>query len=941
LLERDSEVLALERAFGELAAGRGAVVVVEAPAGLGKTALLRHAGDRARAAGFGVLTARGAELEQDFTFGAVSQLFDSVLSRRQDAWQELFAGAASVTRELFAGVNTDLAGAADERSRTAARSMHLLLNGLYWLLVNLAQAAPVVVLVDDAQWVDSPSLRFLGFVARRIDAVAIAIVIARRTGVHPDDALLDDIVMAGGTTLLEPKALSELSVAQLVRSALGQDADDEFCAECHAVTVGNPLFVQELLRVLAADRIRPGIVSVAAVRAVGPDAVRRHVIARLRRQPDVVRAVARAVAVLGDDTDLALVAPQARLPLPIVASASERLTQEGLFEHDDPPGFVHAVVRDVVLSVIPLSDRSGEHERAAAVLLKAGEPLARVASHLLRTSPAGDPERIEVLLGAADRARRQGSPGDAAVYLLRARSEPPVPELRSEISRLLGNCRAHQLVLADAEVYLREAFALADSPAQRARCAYSLARFLSACDAPGEAADLLVRAIGDRPGELSTGLLTQLEGELVGVARAALGRRAQLLEHLTHFRQQPDKPAAVLDAQLAVEAMFAGEVADVTAAIARRALAGDQLPPDRSALWAAIHPLLVADQLGEAERRLNLALDTAVRKGMLFPVSLVRGYLARVAYLRGDLAQAGEQVEAATPGLIAPNVALPVLHATQVDLLVEQGRLTEADEILRSGVLAGDRAPDTSWQLWLLSARTRLRAAQGNADAALADAMTCERLYREWGAIRMLDVPWRLQAADARQRLDARDRAVGLVAEQLLLAREFGVPRHIAVALRADARLEGDPAKAVRLLREAVELLQDSPARLELAQALEQLGVLLLDGGDRLEALAAITRAADLAVECQATVMTERLRATLADSGARLPRLLLTGVRSFTSAERQVASLAATGLTNRQIAEQIFLSEKTIETHLSRAYRKLGIRSRTQLAVHMANLTSR
>ena len=131
MLERDSEVLALERAFGELAAGRGAVVVVEAPAGLGKTALLRHAGDLARAAGFQVLTARGAELEQDFTFGAVSQLFDSVLSRRQDAWQELFAGAASVTRELFAGVNTDLAGAADERSRTAARSMHLLLNGLY------------------------------------------------------------------------------------------------------------------------------------------------------------------------------------------------------------------------------------------------------------------------------------------------------------------------------------------------------------------------------------------------------------------------------------------------------------------------------------------------------------------------------------------------------------------------------------------------------------------------------------------------------------------------------------------------------------------------------------------------------------------------------------------------------------------------------------------
>jgi DNA-binding NarL/FixJ family response regulator len=939
LLERDSEVLALERTFGQLAAGRGAVVVVEAPAGLGKTTLLRHAGDLARAAGFQVLTARGAELEQDFTFGAVRQLLDPVLTRQQDARQELFTGAASVAQDLFAGANTDSAGAADERSRPAPWSMHLLLNGLYWLLVNLAQAAPMVVMVDDAQWVDSPSLRFLGFLARRIEAVSIAVVIAVRTGVHPDDALIDDILMAGGTTLLEPKALSELSVAQLVRSAVGQDADDEFCAACHAVTVGNPLFVQELLRVLAASRIRPDAASVAAVQTVGPDAVRRHVIARLRRQPDAVRAVARAVAVLGDDTDLVLVAQQCQLPLQVAASAAERLTLAGVFEHDDPPMFVHSVVRDVVLSLIPLADRSGEHERAAAVLQNAGEPLARVASYLLRTSPAADPDRIEVLLAAADQARRQGSPGDAAVYLLRARSEPPAAELRSEVSRLLGNCRAHQLVLADAEVYLREALALADSPAQRARCAYSLARFLSACDEPGEAADLLVQAIGNLPAELGPELPTQLEGELVGVARADLGRRAELLEHLTRFRQRPDKPTAILDAQLAVEAMFTGEPADVTAAIARRALAGDHLPPDRSAIWAAIHPLIVADQLDEADRRLNQALDTAVRKGMLFPMSLLRGYLARVAYLRGDLVQAGDHVEAATPGLLAPNVALPVLHATQVDLLVEQGRLTEADEILRSGTLGGDRAPDTSWQLWLLSARTRLRAAQGNTAAALADAMTCERVYREWGAIRMLDVPWRLQAADALHRLDAHDRAVGLVTDQLLLAREFGVPRHIAVALRAGALLERDVAQAVRLLREAVELLQGSPARLELAQAMEQLGVLLLDDGDRLEALAAIARAAELAVECQAAVMTERLRGILADSGARPPRLLLTGVRSFTSAERQVASLAATGLTNRQIAEQIFLSEKTIETHLSRAYRKLGIRSRTQLAVHMASLT--
>jgi DNA-binding CsgD family transcriptional regulator len=943
LLERESEVLALERTFGELAAGRGAVVMVEAPAGLGKTTLLRHAGDLAHAAGFSVLTARGAELEQDFTFGTIRQLLEPALPRQPDARKELFTGAAGAAQDLFAGMDADAAGAPGERSHPATWSMHLLLNGLYWLLVNLAQAAPVVILVDDAQWVDSPSLRFLGFLARRIDSVAVAVVLAARTGAQrddalPDDALLDDILLAGETALLEPKALSEPSVAQLVRGALGQGADEEFCAACHAVTGGNPLFVQELLRVLAVDGVRPDVASVAAVQAAGPNAVRRHVTARLRRQPDAVRAVARAVAVLGDDTGLALIARQCELPLQAAAAAAERLTREGVFEHADPPGFVHAVVRDVVLALIPLADRGSEHERAAAVLREAGEPLARVASHLLRTSPAADPDRIGVLLAAADQARRQGSPGGAAVYLLRARSEPPAPGLRSEVSRLLGNCQAHQLALAEAEVHLREALALADSPAQRALCAYSLARFRSACDQPGEAADFLAQAIGDLPAELGAELPAQLEGELVGVARADLGRRADLLEYLARFRQRPDKSAAVLDAQWAVEAMFAGETADAAVAIARRALAGDGLPPDRSAIWAAIHPLIVADRLDEAERCLHQALDTALRKGMLFPMSLLRGYLARVAYLRGDLTQAGEHVEAATQGLRAPNVALPVLQATQVDLLVELDRLTDADEVLRSSVLGSDQAPRTSWQLWLLSARARLRAAQGNAGAALDDAMTCGRLYREWGAIRMLDVPWRLQAANALHRLDARDRAADLVAEQLLLARDFGVPRHIAIALRVGALVEKDGVRAVRLLREAVELLQGSPARLELARTLEKLGMALLDGGDRPKALAAIARSAELAVECQAAVMTERLRGVLTDSGARPPGPLLTGVRAFTSAERQVARLAATGLTNRQIAEQIFLSEKTIETHLSRAYRKLGVRSRTQLALHMANL---
>lgn len=179
--------------------------------------------------------------------------------------------------------------------------------------------------------------------------------------------------------------------------------------------------------------------------------------------------------------------------------------------------------------------------------------------------------------------------------------------------------------------------------------------------------------------------------------------------------------------------------------------------------------------------------------------------------------------------------------------------------------------------------------------------------------------------ADACHRLGDHDRAERLVTEELDIARAFGRPRHVGVALRAKAAL-ATHTDARRLLTESVEHLERSQARLEHARTLERLGTLLLEDGDRAEGTRVLARAADLAAQCHATAMSTRL----GDPGRPA------GVNAFTPAERQVAELASAGLTNRQIAERLYLSEKTVEAHLSRAYRKLGVRSRTQLAVHMA-----
>ncbi|MBP2325093.1 DNA-binding NarL/FixJ family response regulator [Kibdelosporangium banguiense] len=921
LLERAAEVSALHQSLERLAEGHGGIVLVEAPAGLGKTTLLRVARSRTPALGLGVLTARGAELERDFTFGVVRQLFESVLPKDVAAREKLFTGAARPTERLFATADSD--SSPDD----LPSSLFPLLNGLYWLLAGLSEIAPLVLVVDDAQWADLPSLRFLGFLARRLDSVAVTMIIASRTGPHDDEGLLDDILAAGDVTLLEPKELSTAAVAGLVRQALGQDAADEFCAACHAVTAGNPLFVRELLRALAANGIRPDAAAAATVKSTGPDALRRHVIARLRREPSGIQQVARAVAVLGDDTDLALVARQSGLTPLAAAAAAERLTRHGIFDHDDPPAFVHAVVRDVVLSLIPLAERSAEHERAAAVLREAGEPVARVASHLLRTTPDANPDRVNVLLAAATQARKRGSPSGATAYLLRARNEPPPPPMRSEVSRLLGICEARQYALVDAETHLREAWETAGSPAQRALCAYSLARFRNVCGAPKEAAILLTQALAELPPGQNAELAAELEGELIGIARNDLGGRTRLLEQLASFQS---RPSAVADAHQAAETVFSGGPADAAVTLALRALNSDLLTPNRAAIWSAVHVLIVADRLDEAEQHLNLTMAASVQNGLLFPVPMIRAYLARIAFLRGDLAQAREHVDLGVAGSHGPKAALPALNATDVDLLIEDAQLAKAEAVVQNSVLSGNAEPRTALHLWLLGARTRLRAAQGNVNAALADAMLCGRLYQQWGAVRLLDVPWRLSAADAVQRLGERDRAVEILTEELRLARAFGVPRRIATALRGAAALAGTSHAARELLQEAVDLLKRSPARLELARTLAQLGAIHTECGDHQAGSQAIRQAAGLASDCQARGLVDRL--ALCDARPR------SGVHAFTPAEGQVAHLAATGLTNRRIAERLFLSEKTVEAHLSRAYRKLGVRSRTELAVHMTTV---
>jgi DNA-binding CsgD family transcriptional regulator len=196
-------------------------------------------------------------------------------------------------------------------------------------------------------------------------------------------------------------------------------------------------------------------------------------------------------------------------------------------------------------------------------------------------------------------------------------------------------------------------------------------------------------------------------------------------------------------------------------------------------------------------------------------------------------------------------------------------------------------------------------------------------------------MPWRSQAALALRELGDRAEARRLAGEELDLARAWGAPRALGAALRVAGVVEGG-ADGLALLGEAVEVLADSPARLEQAKARTELGAALRRANRRSQAREQLRRALELATTCGAAPLAVRAESELLATGARPRRIALSGVESLTPSERRVAEMAAEGPTNREIAQALFVTAKTVEVHLSSVYRKLGISSRSQLSAALA-----
>jgi DNA-binding CsgD family transcriptional regulator len=931
LLERDEELARIDAGLDAAAQGHGSLLLIQGPAGIGKSELLREARSRARHAGLEVLAARGGEFEQSFGFGVVRQLLDARLADAGPPERDaLLQGAASLAAPALALAppEPELTSSMPVGDPAAA-----IQHGLHWLVANLAERTPVLISVDDLHWADAASVRWFVYLARRLADLPALFVAAVRSGEPgPEPQLIATLAGEEVTQVLQPAALSEAANAELVRLELGAGADDGFCVACHRTTGGNPFLLTELIEAVRQDGIPPTEESVARIEELGPETISRSVLLRMARLPEGAEPLTRAIAILGGEAELRHAVSLAELDEDGAAGAADALTAAGILAPGRPFRFVHPLIRAAVYSQIPEAERALAHYRAARVLADEGGNAEEVAAQLLHAEPAGNAVAVEALRAAAADATLRAAPDAAVAYLRRALAEPPRPGVRTE---LLAELIEAAVLAADLTAFE----GISDDPvAELSRDSETLM-----ATAPSLAAWLF---FGGRLEEM-TEVMERGTAALNDASRSAEALRAESLalsvidiqppEAVARLEGYADRLEAGTTEERAWFAMrgwwqhFLGGPASDSVAFARRGLEDGLLleaAPVAPVVGQAILVLLRADELDEAESWIDLLVDHARRLGPVHSTIAfgLRGYLS---YRRGDLAGAEDDSRTAVELCREHRIGfgLAVNLRWLLDALIDCGELADAEAELESSGLDGP-LPDYWWFGPLRFGRARLRIASGRIEDGIRDL---RGMLHHDGATRPASDPVASTLALALHSLDREpDEVRRLLEWELAAAHEWGTPRGIGIALRANGLVEGGE-RGIELLQEAAEVLARSPARLEHAQALADLGAALRRAKRRADAREPLREALEMAHGCGAAVIEETARVELVATGARPRRVMRTGVASLTPSEMRAARMAAEGMENREIAQRLFLSVKTVETHLGHVYGKLGISSRRAL----------
>ena len=900
LYGREPEMALLAAALDSRAGNRTRSLFFEGAAGTGKSALLAWARADARRRGWTVAAGRPSVLEAANDFGVLRQVLAALPplpdGRPAAALGQVPADASPV--EVF-GVFERV-------------SAHLL---------DAATRDPVLIALDDLQWCDPSSLRWLAYLANRSAGLPIALVLAGSPEEPGADRFLVDELIASG----ERQALGRLTRPQLRRWAgdlLGAPPDDAFVAGCLDATGGNEALLADLLAVLAARAVPPVRESLELLESVGTAAVSRRVMPWIRRGGPEALAVAQAVAVLGDDSSPVLIAQLAGLSLDLASRAIDRLIKLDILADAAPLRYVHSLTRAVVTTEMNAGLRTALRLRASRIVRDRHAEPERAAAHLMAVDMADDPDALPTLRAAGSSALDGGRPGPGLRYLRRALAEPMPDATRAGLLAEIGAVEAG-LGAADSGNTLRQALSLAATPSLRVRIAVDLAYADATAGRPlGPAAEIIDEASAGLPtaeaafglflayaesgdaGDFLSRRLPRLRDLAGGDPR--LGALAGLADAWSDVRRGRDRAGCVRRARSALEAI------------------DRQSPWQLRLRWPAVSTLIEAEEYGEEYGLAETGGRFAHRQGPAGDTALSAYLRGRLAHGRGDLTAARAELETA---LANPSAAGAAGVARLAHVLTDLGELDAADRLI-----SGHVPPAPAGRTWAAAALTFARASLQMARNQHRDAL---KGFAEAGRILAalgIDNPgllhWRSRAASCHAVLGDRAAATSLAAEEVALARHWGAPRALSTALAAAGMVTLDADAAL----EAVTVLDGTEAESHRAAALVNLGAVQWETGAAGQAHGHLQAGYALARMIGARPTWLRAARYLKHAGGRPDLGRISGVSALTTQERAVAERAAAGATNRQIADEMVLTQRTVEQYLTGAYRKLGITGRSQLA---------
>ncbi|MFE1974781.1 AAA family ATPase [Streptomyces hygroscopicus] len=916
LAERMGELTQLRSMLSTCLAGEGGVALVTGAVACGKTSLMHVFARDVKESGALFLHASASRAEQLLPLGVVGQLLHSA---------PLSASQSQRSTRLIAECVTERPGqGAETLEQQHARVIHEFCT----LLLDLTAQGPLVVGIDDVQYADRLSLQFLSSLTRRLAAKPILLVLNEWAVLEPAlDSFRAELLSHSHCRRIRLGPLSPAGVAELLADHADTWPSSPPHTACAAISGGNPLLIRALLEDHA--RVTGRISAKAPAGPVVADAFREAVLVCVHRcGPDVLEG-AQGLAVLGDAGTPALLARLLDIEPPQADHVVEVLTMAGLLADGH---FRHPAARAAVLDNIAGKDRTRLHRRAAELLYQEGAQATTVAAHLITCNQTDAPWTVPVLREAAEQALLEDQVEQAVKLLKLAQRNCADPRLRAAVTTLLAEVEwrlnpsaAARLLpelitavrnglmaadvtapvglllwngeLAHASDALNQLYATVDRSDSQAVTDLHVLRLWAGCSYP----ELLRRAPEPSGFPHPDDSLSEA---------AATDMRLRALTAFTTVLRQDNPAEAVTAAEQVLQSCHLGHAV---------------MDPVIPALLA----LTYADRLDKAAPWCDALLAEARSRHAPAWRAMLAVVRAEIALRQGD-PEAAERHARSALGAISDRswgVGLGAPLGILLQAMTSLGRHAEAEELTRA---APPEVFQTRWGMLYLYARGRYHLAVNRLQAGLSDLTTCGELLAAWDMDLPGFVPWRADAARIQLRLGNVRQARRLAEEQLTRPLTRGSRSH-GIALRTLAACS-ELKQRPHLLRKAAEELQEQGDRLELAETLTDLSEAHYALGESDRARMMARRAWHVATECRTDALRDRLSVCLAEEDTE-PLIDTAGVTALSDAERRVATLAAKGHTNREIARKLYITVSTVEQHLTRAYRKLDVRSRVDLPV--------